>query len=190
MTGDWEGLSSAFNITRKAEGKGWRLKLEPMRADDPSMPIRVMDLHGFTLLGRRRCGQAEWRPRPHRVPQSEAGTGISDAGGSRTARQGRPALTRMLALVWLAVVVLAVGYLIVRNPRRPAIAYRSLGVAAPRGSGSSVAEGQRRRLQRARASGGWVLVGHPSRQEALAAAIRLTEDITATGLMESGGRWI
>jgi hypothetical protein len=50
LTGDWEGLSSAFNITRKAEGKGWRLKLEPMRADDPSMPIRVMDLHGSRFL--------------------------------------------------------------------------------------------------------------------------------------------
>jgi hypothetical protein len=50
LTGDWEGLSSAFNITRKAEGKGWRLKLEPMRADDPSMPIRMMDLHGSRFL--------------------------------------------------------------------------------------------------------------------------------------------
>jgi hypothetical protein len=50
LTGDWEGLSSAFNITRKAEAKGWRLKLEPMRADDPGMPIRMMDLHGSRFL--------------------------------------------------------------------------------------------------------------------------------------------
>jgi hypothetical protein len=50
LTGDWEALSSAFKITRKAEGKGWRLKLESMRADDPGMPIRAMDLHGSRFL--------------------------------------------------------------------------------------------------------------------------------------------
>lgn len=50
LTGDWEGLSSAFNITRKADGKGWRLKLEPKRADDPGMPIRTIDLHGSRFL--------------------------------------------------------------------------------------------------------------------------------------------
>jgi hypothetical protein len=50
LTGDWEALSDGFNITRKAEGKGWRLKLEPKRADDPAMPIRAMDLHGSRFL--------------------------------------------------------------------------------------------------------------------------------------------
>ena len=50
LTGDWEGLSSAFNITHKADGKGWRLKLEPIRADDPEMPIRAIDLHGSRFL--------------------------------------------------------------------------------------------------------------------------------------------
>jgi hypothetical protein len=50
LTGDWEGLSSAFNIARKAEGKSWRLKLEPKRADDPGMPIRAIDLHGSRFL--------------------------------------------------------------------------------------------------------------------------------------------
>lgn len=50
LTGDWEGLSSAFNITRKVEGKSWRLKLEPMRANDPAMPILAIDLHGSRFL--------------------------------------------------------------------------------------------------------------------------------------------
>jgi len=50
LTGDWEGLSSAFNITRKAEGKGWRLTLEPISADDPGMPIRAINLHGSRFL--------------------------------------------------------------------------------------------------------------------------------------------
>jgi hypothetical protein len=50
LTGDWEGLSSTFNITRKADGKAWRLKLEPIRADDPGMPIRAIDLHGSRFL--------------------------------------------------------------------------------------------------------------------------------------------
>src|SRR5215475_2677537 len=50
LTGDWEGLSSAFTITRKVEGKGWRLKLEPIQADDPGMPIRAIDLHGSRFL--------------------------------------------------------------------------------------------------------------------------------------------
>jgi Outer membrane lipoprotein carrier protein LolA-like len=50
LTGDWEALSDAFNITRKAEGKAWRLKLEPKRADDPAMPIRAMNLHGSRFL--------------------------------------------------------------------------------------------------------------------------------------------
>lgn len=50
LTGDWEALSGAFNITRKTEGKGWRLKLEPLRADDPEMPIRTIDLHGSHFL--------------------------------------------------------------------------------------------------------------------------------------------
>ena len=50
LTGDWEGLSSTFNITHKADGKRWRLKLEPIRADDPGMPIRAIDLHGSRFL--------------------------------------------------------------------------------------------------------------------------------------------
>src|SRR5215510_517238 len=50
LTGDWEGLSSAFTITRKVEGEGWRLKLEPIQADDPGMPIRAIDLHGSRFL--------------------------------------------------------------------------------------------------------------------------------------------
>jgi len=50
LTGDWDGLSSAFNITHKADGKGWRLKLEPINADDPGMPIRAIDLHGSRFL--------------------------------------------------------------------------------------------------------------------------------------------
>ena len=50
LTGDWEGLSGTFNITHKADGKGWRLKLEPIHADDPGMPIRAIDLHGSRFL--------------------------------------------------------------------------------------------------------------------------------------------
>ena len=50
LTGNWEGLSSAFNITRKADGKGWRLTLEPISADDPGMPIRAINLHGSRFL--------------------------------------------------------------------------------------------------------------------------------------------
>jgi hypothetical protein len=50
LTGDWEGLSSTFNITHKADGKAWRLKLEPIHADDPGMPIRAIDLHGSRFL--------------------------------------------------------------------------------------------------------------------------------------------
>jgi hypothetical protein len=50
LTGDWDGLSSAFTVTRKVEGKGWRLKLEPINADDPGMPIRAIDLHGSRFL--------------------------------------------------------------------------------------------------------------------------------------------
>jgi len=50
LTGDWEGLSTAFNITRKTDGKGWRLKLEPTSTDDPAMPIRSIDLHGSRFL--------------------------------------------------------------------------------------------------------------------------------------------
>jgi hypothetical protein len=50
LTGDWEALSDVFNITRKAEGKAWRLKLEPRREDDPAMPIRAMNLHGSRFL--------------------------------------------------------------------------------------------------------------------------------------------
>lgn len=50
LTGDWEGLSSAFTVTRKVDGKGWRLKLEPINADDPGMPIRTIDLHGSRFL--------------------------------------------------------------------------------------------------------------------------------------------
>jgi hypothetical protein len=50
LTGNWEGLSSAFNITRKTDGKGWRLTLEPISADDPGMPIRAINLHGSRFL--------------------------------------------------------------------------------------------------------------------------------------------
>ena len=50
LTGDWEALSSAFKITRKVDGKGWRMKLEPIRAGGANMPIQAMDLHGNRFL--------------------------------------------------------------------------------------------------------------------------------------------
>src|SRR5262249_33820043 len=50
LTGDWDGLSSAFNITHKAAGTGWRQTLAPLHADDPGMPIRAIDLHGSRFL--------------------------------------------------------------------------------------------------------------------------------------------
>jgi hypothetical protein len=50
LTGDWEGLSSTFKVTRKIEGKSWRMKLEPMLADDSGMPIVAIELHGARFL--------------------------------------------------------------------------------------------------------------------------------------------
>jgi hypothetical protein len=50
LTGDWEGLSSTFKVTRKTDDRGWRMKLEPMRSDDPGMPISAIELHGSRFL--------------------------------------------------------------------------------------------------------------------------------------------
>ena len=50
LTGDWEGLSSAFKMTREDGAKGWRIELEPKREGDPGMPIRAIDLNGARFL--------------------------------------------------------------------------------------------------------------------------------------------
>src|SRR5262249_4576670 len=50
LTGDWEGLSSAFNIAYKGASKGWRLKVEPTGAASPAMPMRAMVVHGSRFL--------------------------------------------------------------------------------------------------------------------------------------------
>ncbi len=50
LTGDWTMMSNAFTITQAKEGKSWRLKLTPLRANDPSMPIKEINAAGSRLL--------------------------------------------------------------------------------------------------------------------------------------------
>jgi predicted exporter len=92
-------------------------------------------------------------------------------------------LTRILALVWLAVVVLAVGYLVVRI--HDGLPLRTdLLALLPREDRDPVLQRANDAVSSALARRVVVLVGHPSLQEARDAAIRLTEDIAATGLTD------
>jgi hypothetical protein len=50
LSGDWDPLESAFQITRQEEGRNWRIRLEPTRTDDPAMPIRTIIARGSRLL--------------------------------------------------------------------------------------------------------------------------------------------
>jgi len=92
-------------------------------------------------------------------------------------------LTRISALVWLAVVVLAVGYLAVRV--HDGLPLRTdLLALLPREDQDPVLQRANDAVSRALARRVVVLVGHPSPKEARAAAIRLTADMTATGLVD------
>jgi predicted exporter len=92
-------------------------------------------------------------------------------------------LTRILALVWLAVVVLAVGYLVARI--HDGLPLRTdLLALLPREDQDPTLQRANDAVSRALARRVVVLVGHPSAGEARRAATRLTEDLTATGLID------
>jgi len=92
-------------------------------------------------------------------------------------------LTRILALVWLAVVMLAAGYLAVRI--HDGLPLRTdLLALLPREDQDPVLQRSNDAVSRALARRMVVLVGYPSPTEARAAAIRLTADIAATGLVD------
>jgi len=50
MTGDWSALASTFKVVRTPEAKGWNLRLTPLEADDPNLPIQAIHARGFRLL--------------------------------------------------------------------------------------------------------------------------------------------
>ena len=88
-----------------------------------------------------------------------------------------------MALVWLAVVVLAVGYLVVRV--QDGLPLRTdLLALLPREDQDPVLQRANDAVSHALARRVVVLVGHPSAKKARAAAIRLTADMTATGLVD------
>jgi predicted exporter len=92
-------------------------------------------------------------------------------------------LTRILALVWLAVVALAVGYLVVRA--HDGLPLRTdLLALLPREDQDPVLQRANDAVSRALARRVVVLVGHSSREVARDAATRLAADMTATGLVD------
>ncbi len=91
-------------------------------------------------------------------------------------------MTRILALVWLAVVVLAGGYLAVRV--HDGLPLRTdLLALLPREDQDPVLQRANDTVSRALARRVVVLVGHPSRDVARDAATQLTSDMMATGLV-------
>ncbi|CAO3424031.1 LolA family protein [Azospirillum doebereinerae] len=46
LTGDWKALESAFAVTREGDAKAWRLILTPLKAEDPTTPIREIRVKG------------------------------------------------------------------------------------------------------------------------------------------------
>lgn len=92
-------------------------------------------------------------------------------------------MIRILALVWLAIVILAAGYLAVRI--HDGLPLRTdLLALLPREDQDPVLQRASDAVSRALARRVVVLVGHPSAKEARAAAIRLTADMTATGFVD------
>ena len=50
LSGDWAPLAAVFHIVRQDDARNWRMRLEPITADDPTMPIRVITARGSRLL--------------------------------------------------------------------------------------------------------------------------------------------
>ena len=93
-------------------------------------------------------------------------------------------MTRVLSLVWLALVVLAVVYLTVRI--HDGLPLRTdLLALLPREEQDPTLQRANDAVSRALARRLVVLVGHSSAQDARAAAVRLTDDLMATGLMDA-----
>ena len=46
MTGDWKALDGVFTVVHESGASGWSLLLTPLKADDPAMPIRRIDVRG------------------------------------------------------------------------------------------------------------------------------------------------
>ncbi|WP_431855367.1 outer membrane lipoprotein carrier protein LolA [Azospirillum sp.] len=46
LTGDWKALEDMFAVERAGDAGAWTLHLTPRRADDPTMPIRAIDVRG------------------------------------------------------------------------------------------------------------------------------------------------
>lgn len=50
LTGNWEAMQSAFALTRQQKGQAWSIRLDTLRADDPSLPIKLINARGQRLL--------------------------------------------------------------------------------------------------------------------------------------------
>jgi len=46
LTGDWKALDGVFTVAHESGASGWSLLLTPLKADDPAMPIRRIDVRG------------------------------------------------------------------------------------------------------------------------------------------------
>lgn len=50
LTGNWSELESGFKIVRTGDARKWEMRLTPIVASDPSMPIEVIIARGGRLL--------------------------------------------------------------------------------------------------------------------------------------------
>lgn len=50
LTGNWETMRGAFALTRQQKGQAWSIRLESLRADDPTLPIKAINARGQRLL--------------------------------------------------------------------------------------------------------------------------------------------
>jgi len=50
MVGDWSALTSAFNVVRIPEAKGWSLRFTPLTAGDPTLPVQAIQARGHKFL--------------------------------------------------------------------------------------------------------------------------------------------
>lgn len=46
LTGNWKALEDIFAVERGGTENAWTLHLTPRRADDPTMPVRAIDVRG------------------------------------------------------------------------------------------------------------------------------------------------
>ena len=113
LMGNWAPLETDFTVARSGDAQNWQVTLTPHQADNPAMPFSSIQVSGHRYVEKvaliKAGGDTDTLIF---IKQSVSQTAPTASEGSSV--WCRQTMTRVLATLWLVIVILAGGYLGVR----------------------------------------------------------------------------